>query len=96
MEVIHHPQVQWIWNYFPFSLVFITPVREVLNVFTLETNRLVLFIPQFLWNSVPETGVVALTMTMAMIAFYDFLVFFKPEIDGHQKKKDLTSKEWDA
>ena len=79
MEVInHHPQVEWIWNYYPFSMFAILPLREGLNLITLETNRLFFFIPQNIWNTIPELGVITLVGTWAWVAFYDFLVFYKP------------------
>ena len=78
MEASNHPNVEIFWNYYPFTVLFITPIREVLNLLTLELNRIVFWLPQLFWNMVPEFGVVLLMSILAWIGLFDFLVFYHP------------------
>ena len=49
-----HPNLTLIWNYWPFSMFFWTPVRMSLNLLFSPINLLLWWIP-LLWNLFTET-----------------------------------------
>ena len=49
-----HPTLQLLWNYWPFSMVFLTPIRILLNILFPPLNIFVWWIP-LLWNLITET-----------------------------------------
>ena len=50
---IHNP-VSLIWNYWPFCIIFITPIRVILNIIFSPINFFLWWIP-IIWNFVMET-----------------------------------------
>ena len=50
----HHPLLQLLWNYWPFSILFLTPLRLLLNFLLSPLNFFVWWIP-LLWNLIMET-----------------------------------------
>ena len=51
----HHPDVELIWNYWPLSMVFITPIRVLLNAFPLFFVLNIFSAPvSATWNIGPE------------------------------------------
>ena len=52
--MILHPTVKLFWDIFPMTLVFITPIRSVLNLLVLIPY--IAFLPfQILINAIPES-----------------------------------------
>ena len=53
MEEAHHPDVEVIWNYWPFTMIFITPIRVPLNALFFIIN--IFSAPvSAIWNLGPE------------------------------------------
>ena len=49
-----HPEVSLIWNYFPITLVFWTPIREIANVWFF-LPRILTYWLELVWNSLFES-----------------------------------------
>ena len=49
-----HPVVTLVWNYFPFTFVFWTPVREILNILFF-IPRILTYWTELIWNGFFES-----------------------------------------
>ena len=56
MDIIHHPLVEMVWNYWPMCVVFITPVRSFLNIFIFPIYALTWWL-ELPWNFIGEVMV---------------------------------------
>ena len=48
-----HPKVEWIWNFWPYTMIIWNPFREMLNV-PLAPWRLFFWWVEDIWNFIPE------------------------------------------
>ena len=70
-----HPQVDLFWNYFPFTMVFITPIRLFLNFIFFLPNLVSLPFSSF-WNLAPEVMLLSSIWFMSLPLFIPHVVAF--------------------
>ena len=49
-----HPAVEFIWNFWPYTVIVPNPIREILNI-PFDPLRIFWFWVEDLWNFIPES-----------------------------------------
>ena len=70
-----HPVVDLFWNFFPFTMVFVTPVRLFLNTVFSIPVMFVLPLSVF-WNLAPEILILSSLWFVSMPLFFPHYISF--------------------
>ena len=71
----NHNSVQLIWNYWPFCIIFITPIRIILNIVFFPINFFLWWIP-IIWNVIMEYLCWVIVMVINYV--WGFSILFGP------------------
>ena len=87
-----HPNVEFIWNFWPFTWIVWTPFRELFNVIMYITFPVTLgFVGlENVWNFIPETTFNLLNLTCGLVLYYLMWGIIIKE-EGEAKGKEIIN-----